>query len=65
MMAGLSRRWQPATSATKTRCHPIQGDIDMATWWEYYKLKKEPLLSPNPLTRTEDQTLFFGRESDQ
>ena len=37
----------------------------MANWWEYYKLKKAPLLSPDPLTRTEDQTLFFGRESDQ
>ena len=37
----------------------------MANWWEYYKLQKEPLLSPDPLTRKEDQTLFFGRESDQ
>jgi len=37
----------------------------MANWWEYHKLQKEPLLSPDPLTRKEDQTLFFGRESDQ
>lgn len=37
----------------------------MANWWEYYKLQKEPLLSPDPLTRKEDQVLFFGRESDQ
>jgi hypothetical protein len=43
----------------------IQGDIDMAYWWEYYKMQKEPFLSPDPLTHKGDQTLFFGRESDQ
>jgi|GEM_PF-6090015 hypothetical protein len=37
----------------------------MTNWWEYYKLQKEPLLSPDPLTRKEDQALFFGREYDQ
>lgn len=39
--------------------------MDMNNWWAYYKLKKEPLLSPDPLTQPEDEDLFFGRESDQ
>ena len=37
----------------------------MANWWEHYKLRGEPRLSPDPLTRKEDQSLFIGRDSDQ
>ncbi|MCD4716700.1 MAG: ATP-binding protein [Desulfobacterales bacterium] len=37
----------------------------MANWWEYYNLQAEPRLSPDPLTRREDQSLFIGRDSEQ
>lgn len=37
----------------------------MADWWEFYKLRGEPLLSPDPLIRKEDRSLFIGRDSDQ
>ncbi len=36
----------------------------MKQWWKYYKLREEPLLSPDPLVDPEDLKLFFGREDD-
>ena len=37
----------------------------MKNWWEHYGFKKEPYLSPEPLIKKEEQSLFFGREQDQ
>jgi len=37
----------------------------MDNWWNHYYLKREPLLSPEPIILSEDVDLFLGRELDQ